>query len=227
YVGTFSRTDALDHEDVEFLSFGHPLVTQALQWAATAHDSSAGLAVCRGFAQEGAVFLWSFGLDLPEDVPEAATFFDTHLYTFALDEAGKRRPELEHLLTDASRPLDRMDAAPLRASINRWQRLCEQNFAAVEGHAGAAVGRASSAALQRAATAQAARRRDLRRSQARTLQAQGKAATSRHALQASHQEALEQLGQAEQRVLAAIRRSQPRLMAALAVRLLRTKHVSG
>ncbi|MEE8408709.1 MAG: SNF2-related protein, partial [Myxococcota bacterium] len=87
YTATFSRTYANDHEDVEFLSFGHPLVEQALEWARDATDASAALALCRGCSSDGAVFLWQYGVELPDDVPEAAAYFDHQAYTFALDES--------------------------------------------------------------------------------------------------------------------------------------------
>ncbi|MEZ4272267.1 MAG: helicase-related protein [Myxococcota bacterium] len=56
YVATFSRAHGLDHEDVEFLSFGHPLVEQALEWARETGEAAAALAICRGFDRDGAVF---------------------------------------------------------------------------------------------------------------------------------------------------------------------------
>ena len=49
--------------------------------------------------------MWRFRIDLPDDVPEAAAYFDDLTYTFALDEAGKRVPDLEDLLvTDLVMP---------------------------------------------------------------------------------------------------------------------------
>ena len=115
-VATFSRVDALDHEDLEFLSFGHPLVEQALEWATNANDASAALALLRGFKKDGAIFLWRFGIDLAEDVPEAAVFFENDDFTFALDEEGKEFPEFRHLLSSTTHQLERMDT--LRVSTN-------------------------------------------------------------------------------------------------------------
>ena len=54
------RAHALDHEELEFLSFGHPLVETALEWARESGEVSATLAICRGFDHEGAVFVWAF-----------------------------------------------------------------------------------------------------------------------------------------------------------------------
>lgn len=227
YMATFSRTDALDHEDVEFLSFGHPLVEQALEWARRAHEASASLAICRGFATDGAVFLWSFGLDLPEDIPEARTYFDAPLFTFAVDEGGKRRPEFEGMLNDGSKPLDRMDAAPLRGSIERWRKLVEQNYAAVEKIANTAVADAGKAALARVRAAIAQRERHLRRSQARELAGLKPRDKNRKQILAQHAASTEVLATEMGRLESAVANARPMLVASVAVRLMRSRSVSA
>jgi ATP-dependent helicase HepA len=227
YVGTFSRHYALDHEDVEFLSFGHPLVTQALQWAEQAHDTSAALALCRGCSQEGAIFLWSFDLDLPDDAPEARAYFTDSLQTFALDEAGKRRPEYESLLDTSERPLDRMDPGPLRGAAQRWRALCEQNFGAAEEVAAEAFAQAVQVAKVRAQAALTLRARNVRRAHARALQEMPKNSKLRPALVASQEAALQALQASQEKLLAAVSQAQPHLVSAMAVRLIRTRQVSG
>lgn len=227
FIGTFSRTYALDHEDVEFLSFGHPLVAQALEWAREAHDASASLALARGFDREGAVFLWRYGIDLPDDVPQVATYFDDTAFTFALDEAGNRVPELEVLLESSTRPLDRMDPAPLRTSIQRWRRLVDQNYDSAQKFAESAADKAREAAAGRLLGSFAQRERDLRRSQARELQGVKPKSKQRRDLEAQHDLARRDLAEDKQRITTAIEGAMPRLQAVVAVRLMRAKQVSG
>ncbi|SVD82514.1 uncharacterized protein METZ01_LOCUS435368, partial [marine metagenome] len=90
YYGTFRRSYALDHEDVDFLSFGHPLVEQALDWSKESVEQSAGLALRRGASRDGAVFLWVFGVDFPEGSERVSPYFSAGYFTYALDEAGNR-----------------------------------------------------------------------------------------------------------------------------------------
>ena len=134
---TFSRTYALDHEDVEFLSFGHPLVEQALDWAREAHDASAALAMCRGFDRDGAVFLWRYGIDLPDDVPEVGGLLrrpDLHLRARRSRQASAR--QLEDLLDERAHPRPHgPDALAARASP--LARLVDTNHAAAEQRANA------------------------------------------------------------------------------------------
>lgn len=225
FVATFSRTHALDHEDVEFLSIGHPLVNHALDWAKESSDASAALALCRGFPKDGAVFLWHYELDLPDDVPEAAAYFDATAYTFALDEAGNRVEELEGLI-DSSRRLDRMDAAPLKQNARRWQRLVEENFAAGEAMVDAAADEALVRARKRLKARFLDRRKHRKRSQQRELAGLGRRASGREALAAAHTEALERLEAERERISCAIDFARPRLLAAVAVRLMRATEVS-
>ncbi len=227
YVATFSRIHALDHEDVEFLSFGHPLVSQALEWAERAHDASAALAIARGFAKDGAVFLYRYEMELPDDVPEAAAYFAAASYTFAVDEAGKRVPELEDLLDDAKRPLDRMDPAPLKQSYERWRRLVEQTHAAAEELAAGAAQAAIAAAQEKLEVALVQREKHARRAQGRELAALPPRGKGRKELEARHMEALEVLEAERQRLVTALKNARPVLVSAVAVRLMRAKQVSA
>ena len=229
YIATFSRTDALDHEDVEFLSFGHPLVEQALDWARTADDAAAALALCRGCSRDGAVFVWSFGLDLPDDVPEALTYFPAPLLEFALDERGARLAELDGLLQQDGRGLDRMDPAPLRSNAERWRGLVDGNHSSAEAVATAQVRDAAADAEMALSRAMSLRQRHLRRAQARelaNLPASGPTG-ERLQLQERHRAAGDALGQEHQRLAAALQAARPRLVAVVAVRLMRSRHVSG
>jgi ATP-dependent helicase HepA len=227
YMATFSRIYALDHEDVEFLSFGHPLVEQALEWARESHDTSAALAICRGFPRDGAVFLWQYELDLPGDVAAAAGYFDSQSYVFALDEAGKRCREYEDLLADTHRQLDRMDPSPLRRSLDRWRRIIDQNYQAAEALANTAMGRAITHAVEKLDEAVAQRDRHLVRAQARELAAYASRARARKAVEARHAEAREGLEEERRRLQVSIENARPRLIAAIAVRLMRVKDVSA
>lgn len=229
FIGTFSRLDALDHEDVEFLSFGHPLVTQALEWAQTADDTSAALALCRGFAQDGAVFLWTFGLDLPQDVPEASAYFEHAVWTLAVDESGKRRPELEHLLSREAKPMDRMDPTPLRGSIERWRQLVEQNFTAAESIIKALIEEAGEVAYGRMDRAMALRHKALKRQALRQQGGPIKASKSKKKTAAASMgdDAVAQHLDTQSRLATAIRDAQPRLFSVVAVRLMRGKKVSA
>jgi ATP-dependent helicase HepA len=228
FIGTFSRTDALDHEDVEFLSFGHPLVQQALEWAQSADDTSAALALCRGFAKDGAVFLWTFGLDVPQDVPEARAYFDNVLWTLAIDESGKRRPELETLLDRDGRPMDRMDPTPLRGSIERWRQLVEHNFEAAEGVIKDLIDDAAHLAFGRMHDAMAAQAKALRRQLQRLAQSTPKPGAKKAAADVHEVEAQQAAHLAQEAKLTrAIRDAQPQLMSVVAVRLMRGKRVSA
>jgi hypothetical protein len=226
YTGTFDRHDALDHEDVEFLSFGHPLITQACQWAEQAEDASAALALLRGCSRDGAVFIWSFGLDLPDDQPAARTYFLEHLFTFALDESGKRQPEFEALMGAIDRPLERMDPSPLRGAQGRWQQLCSDNFSQAEEIATAALQQVAKGAAGRATEACAKQQRQLRRAQRRALLADKLTAPGRHALEAEQQAQQEGLTERTRQLLQAIAQAQPSLKCAIALRLVRERHVS-
>jgi ATP-dependent helicase HepA len=226
FMGTFSRLDALDHEDVEFLSFGHPLVEQALEWAHSAHDVSAALALLRGCAQEGAAFIWHFTLDLPEDMPEASTYFEHGKLSFALDEAGRRRTELEDILHHETRSLDRMDASPLRGSMERWRMLVERNYASVEGLAQTAISDAIAAAQQRFDKVAAQRIRHLNRSIARRLSTLNKKTQAYGQAKQDSELAQHKMAAQTDKLAKAIADARPRLVAVVAVRMLRTRHVS-
>jgi len=227
YVATFSRTHALDHEDVEFLSFGHPLVEQALEWARTSVDASASVALCRGFDKDGAAFLWRFAADLPEDIPQAAGYLDQVSLTIALDEAGRRLPELETLLTDSRRPFDRMDIGALKGSGERWRRLVEQNHAQAEKLADDILSRSRHQALACVAEGYAARERDLLRSHARELTLLGEAHPKRTAALERHTQERGALAEEKSRIETAFELARPRLIAAVAVRMVRAKDVSA
>jgi ATP-dependent helicase HepA len=227
FVATFSRVHALDHEDVEFLSFGHPLVEQAEEWAREAHAQSAALAICRGFPKDGAAFLWRFELDLPDDVPEAATFFESHDFTFAIDEGGKRVKELEDLLSSSARPLDRMDPSPLRGSYERWRRLVESNYGEAEKLATAAIAESVAQAQARLEETLSRRQRHLARAQARELASLGPRSRARQAVSGRQELERAQLGQERERLATAIANTRPRLIAAVAVRLMRAREVSA
>ena len=229
FMATFARTDALDHEDLEFLSFGHPLVEQALDWARSADDAAAALAICRGFPRDGAAFVWSFGLELPEDVPEAVTYFDAPLMVFALDERGARLEALDDLLQQDGRALDRMDPAPLRASQERWRALVDANHEAAETVAQARIRDSAADAEMRLSRTMSARQRDLRRAQVRELANLPAAAPTgeRLRLEAQQEAAGRALEQEHQRLARALQAARPRLVAAVAVRLMRSRHVSG
>lgn len=227
YVATFSRTYALDHEEVEFLSFGHPLVQQALEWAYETPDACAALAICRGFARDGAVFLWSYGLDLPEDVPAARAYVDAPMVTFALDEAGQRVPEFEALMTDHQRPLDRMDPSPLKSSADRWRKLVEQNHTSAERLADEALRTVQTESLQRLDATMGFRMRDLKRAHTRALLWLEQHDPARvEATRVEQLNAVAQLTHEHERLAKAIGHARPRLLAAIAVRLMRAKQVS-
>ncbi len=227
YVGTFSRTEALDHEDVEFLSFGHPFVERALEWANSAVDASAALALCRGFKRDSAVFIWRFGIDLPDDVPEASAYFESYAHTFAIDESGKEQPELVSLLTTTEKPLDRMDPGPLKSALPRWRALVEQNFGIADNLARDAVDKSCANAQARLAERIAQRHRNLKRSQVRELNLigddkdLGKQARKRHKVERAEIDA------DAERLKNAVSNVTPRLIAVVAVRMMRIKQASA
>ncbi len=227
YVATFSRTYGLDHEDVEFLSFGHPLVEQALEWARTGEEASAALAICRGFAHDGAVFVWSFGLDLPDDGSDAGAYFDAPMLTFALDEAGKRVPEFDDILDQPGKELDRMDPTPLKASLGRWRKLIEQNFIAAETLAEEALQGRRAQALAKLQMAMQKRERDIARSWARARSAFGVGDQEQTLAQEDHAGREAALANDRTRLQSALAHARPRLLAAVAVRLMRSKVVSA
>lgn len=224
YVGTFARAHAIDHEDVEFLSFGHPLVEDALRWARDSQEASAAVAVCRGFPNDGAAFLWRFGIDLPEDVPEARAYVDQHLVTIALDEAGTRQPELEDLF-EAERALDRMDVAPLQQAAQRWRRLVDGNHDCAEAMAAETFQGVCVGARDRMAQAFTARRRWLNQQHTREVQ-QLKSAAARRERELLLQSALAQLDEQHQRIDQCLAQARPQLVGAMAIRLMRAKRVS-
>jgi ATP-dependent helicase HepA len=227
YVGTFSRPRALDHEDVEFLSFGHPLTEQALEWARNAVDASAAVSICRGFDKDSAAFIWRFTADLPDDVPEAAAYLDGVTMTFAVDEAGRELPDLATLLVDAGRPLDRMDVAGIRAAGDRWRKLVEQNYAAVAKLADEGLARARIAAEARLTEVLTLRRRDLQRAHTRELLSLSPRKKERKVVETRHAEEIVALEAERQRILRALSLASPRLVIAVAVRMMRAKAVSA
>ena len=227
YTATFSRMYALDHEDVEFISFGHPLFQDALEWAKDAHEASAALALARGFKQDGAIFLWRFGLNVPVDIPEAAAYFNEHLFTVAVDEAGKRLPRYEGMLDDADTPLERMDHKPLKASVKRWSKMVDGNFAAAEEHVYDDLDEARKDAKKEIATALERRRRFLLRRYHRALSRVEADSAGSEQIQEIYEENQEALEDEYRRIERAVNNATPHLHAVIAVRLMKTKLVSA
>lgn len=225
FSATFNRTYALDHEEVEFLSFGHPLVDQALEWAAESTDASAGLALLRGYDRDGAVFLWSFGIDTADDVPEARTYLENRTSTLAIDEGGERWPNLEGLVDDVGRDLNRMDATPLKQSLGRWRSLVEQNFEVAENMIRGQLAEEQQHARARAEQTFARRSRHLERAHRRALSQLSD--PDREEAEEEHGYAVQSLEDARERVMTAIDQAVPRLYTVIAVRLMRAKSVSG
>jgi len=227
YVATFSRTLALDHEDVEFLSFGHPLVEQAFDWAREASDATAALAIGRGFAHEGAVFLWSFAVETPEDVPEAAPYLDMPILTFAVDEEGKHMQELDDLLLSGDRNLDRMDPAPLKTNLSRWQGVVDTTYENALALAQDTVRSAISRARERLDASLSGHEKSLRRAHTRELFSLGAKTKARATVVARQRADLEQAAKERARMNVALEAATPRLIAAVAVRLLKSREVSA
>lgn len=230
YVATFSRQDALDHEDVEFFSYGHPLVEQAFDWARHGHEASAALALCRGFEREGAAFLWTFAVDVPEDVPQAVGYFAERTFTLAVDEGGRRRPELEGLMQGDPRELDRMDPTPLRGNIERWRLLVERNYEAAEHLAEGLLQTFAEAAQARCEVSLQVRRRHLERAALRRqLQAErgGAKRAARRRPDPAAEAALEAHADEQARLRRGLGAARPRLLSVVALRMLRARHVSA
>jgi ATP-dependent helicase HepA len=228
YVGTFSREYALDHEDVEFLSFGHPLLEHALDWARDAHDASASLALCRGFAQEGAGFVWRYALDIPSDVPEVLVYFDETSFMFALDESGKRLRELDAVLSDPNRSFDRMDVSILRKNADRWRKLVESNHTSAEAWVEKQLEKAILEACTKVRKLSALRERDLQRKHTRELLPWKEAKQQPpHTLVQTQEDEKTQLQEETQRLIRGIEKTRPHLVAAVALRLMRAKSVSA
>ncbi|MEZ4272266.1 MAG: hypothetical protein R3C68_12815 [Myxococcota bacterium] len=164
-------------------------------------------------------------MSLPDDVPEATAYFPSASYTLALDEGGERHREFENLLSDSERPLDRMDPSPLRASQQRWQRLVDQNHRRAEEIAQAETKVGIKGALERLDETFARRTRDLQRRQRRDMARDDIADEA--ALREAHTSELEALRQEHQRIETAIKAARPRLRTAMAVRMMKTKTVSG
>lgn len=226
YVATFSRTHALDHEDVEFLSFGHPLVEQALEWAREAHDASASLALCRGFDRDGAVFVWTYELDLPDDVPAVAAYFDVPLITIALDEAGNRLTQFERLLAGEERRLERMDVSPLKRSPDRWRALVASSHDVADVLVRSLVEREAQLALERLTAATARRRRDLERATTREVAKLRAGSVAAKKAKARAKDEAARLAGEHDTLSRAVGHATARLVAAVAVRLMRAKEVS-
>lgn len=230
YVATFSRLHALDHEDVEFISFGHPLMDQALEWAFEASDATAALALCRGFDEDGAIFLWRYALDVPEDAPEVGTYFQQHAFTFALDESGKRRPLYEGLLDDDARPLDRMDPGPLKASLDRWRKVVEHNYGCVQSICDDAFREDIGDALDAVEASYERRSKHLERTQRRELsclRASGAGEDEIRDVEHRQEGARDEFDLGKYRTVRAVENARPRLQASVAVRLVRASRVSG
>lgn len=227
YVATFNRMYALDHEDVELLSFGHPLVETALTWAREGVDASAAMAIARGFNKDGAIFVWQYGLDIPDDVPEAGTYFNQLFYAFALDEEGRRVAEYDHLLDEGVRPLDRMDIAPLRDNLPRWRKLVEANYVSAEKFANSAIDVSTKEALKRLEDDLARSEKNFARTKRRQLADLKPQSKMYKELAARLDEDEKRLASARERLRHAVHQARPRLLAVAAIRLMRAKHVSA
>ncbi len=223
-VGTFNRTYALDHEDVEFFAFGHPLVEQAFEWAQEESDASASLALLRGWKQDGAVFIWRFGLDVPEDAPELATYFSGKDFTIALDEGGKRQDVFEGLLDNAERSLEKMDAAPLRGMIDRWRTLVDGNYQKAQGLMDAELIDLREEAVEKIDEVYAQRLRAIGRKQRRALARANE--DEQESLAEQQEEERERLEDYFARLRDRLIDMTPRLQAVLALRLLKATEVS-
>jgi ATP-dependent helicase HepA len=225
YSATFSRAHGLDHEDLEFLSFGHPLVEDALEWANQAVDASAALALDRGYERDGAVFIWRYGLEWAEDVPQASSYIEDHLLTLALDESGQAVPELVGLL-DGDKPLDRMDDKPLKAAQQQWRRLVEQNHDLAERQAQIWAEQALKAALKKLTQQAKTQNRNLERQVKRRLQGVDDSERSQH-IEQEHIALCKQLKLENQLIKKTLKGGGPRLLGAMAVRLVKAKTVSA
>ncbi|MED5465691.1 MAG: SNF2-related protein [Myxococcota bacterium] len=234
YVATFSRTHALGHEDVELLSFGHPLVEDALEWAKESFDNSAALAVIRGMGKEGAAFLWRYGLTVPDDAADVLAYFDSGSVTVVLDESGKRQPELEDILDDPDREFSRMDAKPLRPNVDRWRALIEHNYEQAKVVVDGRLDDEISSAEARLHAALDARERELLRHQTRQrVQLEmGLGATEdldAASSELEHAQGEERAAFAEERerFVRGVRNAHYSLQAALGLRLVRERQVSA
>ena len=234
YVATFSRTYALDHEDVELLSFGHPLVEDALEWARESFDNSAALAVVRGLDKEGAVFLWRFGLEVPDEAADVLTYFEAAPLTLALDESGARQPDLDDLLDDPDIDLARMDAKPLRQSVDRWRALIENNYVQAKAFTEQALKDVVGSAEDRMTGVLAIQEREQQRHHAREMVRLKQALEGSpgfeelvSALEAEQAEELEAFAVERSRSLRGVQNACYSLQAAVAVRLVKDRHVSA
>lgn len=234
YVATFSRTHALDHEDVELLSFGHPLVEDALEWARESFDNSAALAVVRGLDKEGAVFLWRFGLEVPDEAADVLTYFEAAPLTLALDESGARQRDLDDLLDDPDIDLARMDAKPLRQSVDRWRALIENNYVEAKAFAEQALKDVVGSAEDRMTGVLAIREREQQRHHAREMVRLKQALEGSpgleelvSALEAEQAAELEAFAVERSRSLRGVQNACYSLQAAVAVRLVKDRHVSA
>ncbi len=219
-IGTFSRTLALDHEEVEFFSFGHPLVDHALEWAEESQDASASLAILRGAEKDGAVFIWAYVLSVPEN---ARPFLSGNVRVLALDESGQRTPAYEHIALDGEIQLERMDAAPLKPHQARWRASIEKNFDAVLRLAEPDVQRRISEARKRWQAVMEQRHADLERSFLREIDGGVSADEARERFDT----AKSMLANEEHRVEIALDAVQPKWVAAIALRLVPHRAVSA
>jgi hypothetical protein len=130
-------------------------------------------------------------------------------------------------MSSADRPLDRMDAAPLQQAAGRWRQLVDQNFRVAEDLAQEAVAAARAAALRRLDLRLDERQRDLKRSHTRELALLPASGPARAAAIDRHVEDLVQVQREKERLSRAISHATPRLVAAMAVRLLRARDASA
>jgi ATP-dependent helicase HepA len=133
FLGTFRREVALDHvNDTEFLSFGHPFIEHACDWAETYPEGQATLAVLQTNGQPQSGFVYIYFLDIPDTKAHLKTYIDELLYVFAVDEQGQRKPSLEALFVDNHKNKmlrwQKMDPAPLKKHRQHWERLVHNTY---------------------------------------------------------------------------------------------------
>ncbi|MBT6492694.1 MAG: hypothetical protein HOK97_23185, partial [Deltaproteobacteria bacterium] len=181
-------------------------------------------------AEDPTIYVNITSKDVPEDAPEVGTYFQEHALTLALDEAGKRRPMYESLLDDDSRPLDRMDATPLKGSLDRWRKVVEHNYDCAQTMCDDAFGGDVEAATALAESAFDKRFKHLERMQRREKNrlenseaGEGELRDAMHRQETVRDDLLAE----KSRVLRAVENVRLRLQASVAVRLVRSSRVSG
>ena len=225
YMATFNREYALDHEEIEFISIGHPLVDQAIEWAKENDNNSASMAMCRGFDKESALFLWSFALDIPDTAPELITWFDTMFFTAALDERGRHKAEYDNLLT-ASHTMDRIDASPLKNMLPQWHKLVENSYNQAIKLAEQQSSTAIEKAMQKLSSDLLLKEKQLKRKHVRERW-QADQNNNSDDIEAIHTREITQFEKEQRRLYTALKNVRPRLQTVVTVKLMKAKEVSG